>query len=299
MRIGMTVGGEVIGRPGPPGATVEQVRRAEADGFPSAWAVHFSRCGDALTALAVAGTSDQAPSTSGSASCPTYPRHPLALAQQAATAQVFLRGAAHPRGRRVAPARDRGPARDPRSPSPAAHMREYLSVLVPLLREGERASTVGELLRRPTAASSCPARAPVSVLVGGAGAERWSSSRGSWPTGIVTWLAGPRSSGGSDRPGGSTLAAAGRPSPRVVAAIPVAVCDDAGAGHRPPTTCSPATAGSRTTSASLEREGVLVGGRARPSSVTEDAVEAQLRRDADVGVTELWATVFPVGPDPA
>ena len=86
---------------------------------------------------------------------PTYPRHPLALAQQAATAQAFCGGrltlgvgVSH---RPVIEGLHGLPYA-----APAAHMREYLSVLGPLLRGEEvhfAASTTGS-----TAVSRCPAR---------------------------------------------------------------------------------------------------------------------------------------------
>jgi hypothetical protein len=51
MRIAMGIGGEVVGDPMTPPEIVEDARRAEADGFPSAWCVHFSRGVDALNVL--------------------------------------------------------------------------------------------------------------------------------------------------------------------------------------------------------------------------------------------------------
>ena len=53
MRIAIGVGGEVTGTPMSPQDIVDDVVRAEADGFGSAWSVHFSRGVDALDILAV------------------------------------------------------------------------------------------------------------------------------------------------------------------------------------------------------------------------------------------------------
>ena len=91
MQIGMTVGGDVLARPSSPGEIVTDAQQAEKEGFATAWSVHFSRAYDALTALAVAGTVTSRIGL-GVGIVPTYPRHPLALAQQAATAQVFCGG---------------------------------------------------------------------------------------------------------------------------------------------------------------------------------------------------------------
>src|SRR2546429_9345260 len=86
MRIAMGVGGEVIGAPMSPQDIVDDVVRAEADGFGSAWSVHFSRGVDALDVLAVAGGRARRshPCVGVGAS---HPRRPPALAQQAGAPQ--------------------------------------------------------------------------------------------------------------------------------------------------------------------------------------------------------------------
>ena len=162
MRIGMTVGGEVIGQPGPPGATVDEVRRAEDEGFGSAWTAHFSRAADALTRLAVAGAATSRIEL-GVGVVPIYPRHPLALAQQAATAQAFCGGrltlgvgVSH---RPVIEGLHGLPFTEP-----GAYLREYLAVLGPLLR-GEEVSFDGRH-HRVHGGFRVPGAAPVSVVVG-------------------------------------------------------------------------------------------------------------------------------------
>ena len=91
VRIGMTIGGDALARPSAPADVVEDARRAEDEGFATAWTVHMSRAYDALTTLAVAGV-QTARIELGVGVVPTYPRHPLALAQQAVTAQTFCGG---------------------------------------------------------------------------------------------------------------------------------------------------------------------------------------------------------------
>ena len=105
VRIAMGVGGEVIGAPMSPQDIVDDVVRAEADGFGSAWSVHFSRGVDALDVLAVAGARTSRIDL-GVGIVPTYPRHPLALAQQAATTQAFC-------GRLLTPGWGRTPSGHP------------------------------------------------------------------------------------------------------------------------------------------------------------------------------------------
>ena len=106
------------------------IQRAEADGFQSAWmGNHLNQ--DAMTICALAG---QATSTIelGTAVVPTYPRHPMVMAQQALTTNmacggrfILGLGLSHKfivegwQGLRWA--------------TPVRHLREYLEVLNPLL----------------------------------------------------------------------------------------------------------------------------------------------------------------------
>lgn len=291
MRIAVTIGGESLGVPGTPAELVEQARAAEADGFPAAWSVHFSRGVDALTVLAVAGSRTSTIDL-GVGVVPTYPRHPLALAQQAATAQAFCGGrltlgvgVSH---RPVIEGLHGLPYA-----APAAHMREYLSVLGPLLRTG--AVTHDGEHYRVDGGVAVPGTSPVSVVVG-ALAPRMIDAAGELADGVVTWLAGPRSLESMIVPR-LRAAAAGRAAPRVVAAIPVAVCDDADAGRRVAEEVFARYGGLENYRRPFERDGVSSVGELALTG-PEDAVRAGLRRYADVGVTELWATVFGVGPDP-
>ena len=162
VRIGMTIGGDVRGRPSSPAEVVADARRAEDEGFATAWSVHFSRAVDALTALAVAGPRPRG-SSSVSASCRptrgTRSRWPSRRPPRRRSAAAGSRSAS---ACRTGPS-SRGCTACPTS-RPAAHMREYLSVLGPLLR-GEEVHVRGRALpgrRRVRGAR----RRPVSVLVG-------------------------------------------------------------------------------------------------------------------------------------
>jgi 5,10-methylenetetrahydromethanopterin reductase len=127
MRIAMGIGGDVLGAPVTPQQVVEQAEQAEADGFPSAWTTHFARGVDALSILAVAGARTRRIEL-GVGVVPTYPRHPVALAQQAATTQAFCGG----RLTLGVGVSHRPVIEDMHGipyVRPAAHMREYLSVL--------------------------------------------------------------------------------------------------------------------------------------------------------------------------
>jgi 5,10-methylenetetrahydromethanopterin reductase len=292
MRIAMGVGGEVLGTPVPPQEIVDEVRRAEADGFGSAWSVHFSRGVDALDVLAVAGARTSQIDL-GVGIVPTYPRHPLALAQQAATTQAFCGG----RLTLGVGVSHRPVIEDLHGLSytrPAAHLRDYLAVLVPLLRDGQ-VSYRGEFYQ-VDGGFVVPGTSPVPVLVG-ALSPLMVQAAGELADGVVTWLAGPRSLGEHIIPR-LRAAAAGRPAPRVVAALPVAVSDDVGEARRAAHGVFARYAGFGNYRRLLDREGVSSPG-ALALTGTEADVEQQLGRLAGLGVTELWPTIFPVGDDAA
>jgi 5,10-methylenetetrahydromethanopterin reductase len=294
MRIAAGLGMEAIGGATPPAQLVQQARAAEMDGFPSAWCVHFSRTIDALSALAAAAVVTSTIELAVGV-VPTYPRHPIALAQQAATVQALAGGrltlgvgVSH---RPVIEGMHGLPY-----VHPARHMREYLSVLGPLLREG-RANFRGEFYA-VEAELTVPDTTPVSILVGGLSANMVRLA-GELADGVVTWMAGPRSLEGDVLPNLKEGAdAGGRPSPRMVVALPVAVCDDIEAGRE---AADVAFARYRTLTnyrRLMDREGIL-----SPAEIAligpEAAVGDRLRAYAALGATEFWPVVFPVGTDPA
>ena len=93
-------------------------------------------------------------------------------------------------------------------------------------------------------------------------------------------------------------AAAGRPAPRVVAALPVALTPGTETARRTADEVFARYAGFDNYRRLLEREGASTPG-ALAVTGTEAGIEKQLRRLADLGVTELWPIIFPVGDDPA
>jgi F420-dependent oxidoreductase-like protein len=293
MRIAMGAGSEVLGAPMRPQDIVGDVVAAEAEGFGSAWTVHFSRGVDALGVLAVAGTRTSRIGL-GVGIVPTYPRHPLALAQQAATAQAFCGG----RLTLGVGVSHRPVIEDLHGlayQQPAAHMRDYLSVLVPLLREGS--VRYRGAFYQVDGGFAVPGTSPVTVLVG-ALSPLMVQAAGELADGVVTWLAGPRTLGGQIVPQ-LERAAAGRAAPRVVAALPVALTPgvDSATAQRTADEVFARYAGFDNYRRLLEREGASSPG-ALAVTGTEAAIEKQLGTLADAGVTELWPIIFPAGGDP-
>jgi 5,10-methylenetetrahydromethanopterin reductase len=292
MRIAIGIGGEVTGTPMSPPAIVDEVVRAEADGFGAAWSVHFSRGVDALDILAVAGTRTSHIDL-GVGIVPTYPRHPLALAQQVATTQAFSDG----RLTLGVGVSHRPVIEDLHGleyTRPAAHMRDYLSVLVPLLRDGS-VRYRGEFYQ-VDGGFVVPGTSPVPVLVG-ALSPLMVRAAGELADGVVTWLAGPRSLGDQIVPQ-LHAAAAGRRAPRVVAALPVAVCADTGLARHAADEVFARYAGFPNYRRLLDREGASTPGGVAIVG-TEAGLEEQFRRLSDLGVTELWPIIFGVGDDAA
>ncbi|MGD9525215.1 TIGR03564 family F420-dependent LLM class oxidoreductase [Pseudonocardia sp.] len=279
MRIAVTIGGEAIGSPVPPAEAVEEACRAEAEGFASAWSVHFSRGTDALSVLAAAGVRTSRIDL-GVGVIPTYPRHPLALAQQAMTVQALCGG----RLTLGVGVSHRPVIEDLHGlsyTSPAEHLRDYLSVLVPLVRTGK--VTHRGRYYRVDGAVHVPDTRPVPVLVGALG-PRMVEVAGELSDGVVTWLAGPRSLTEVIVPRLPATA-------RVVAAIPVCVSvDEAGARARAETVF--ARYGQlENYQRQFEREGLTSVGEFVVAG-DEDTVAARLRSYSDAGTTELWAVPF-------
>jgi F420-dependent oxidoreductase-like protein len=283
MDIGITVG-EVRGP-----ATLEeitaQVRAAAEAGFDTARSAQALGW-DALTTLAVAGR-QAAGIGLGTAVVPVPQRHPLMLASQALSVQAAT-------GNRLTLGIGAGIAKMVRDmfglpgDRPARRMREYLSVLIPLLR-GEAVTYRGETLSA-AGRVDVPGANPPPVLLAALGPAMLQVA-GQLCDGAVTWMTGPRTLAKHIVPRlGTAARAAGRPQPRVVAGLPVCVTSDAAVRDRVAERFGLAGQVPEYR-AMLDREGA-----AGPQDVAvtgdEEAVARQLRRLADAGVTEFMASPF-------
>ena len=180
---------------------------------------------DPITVLALAGTRTER-ILLGTAVVPTWPRHPVVMAQQAATAHAASGG------------RFRlgiGPSHVPVIEGmygldferPLRHLREFFAVLRPLLRDGEVAYD-GELYR-VHAPLQVVGRGDLPILVSALG-EQLSRFAGRHADGVIPWLAPPQYVSEQIRPNVEAgAAAAGRSAPPIIAAIPCALSTDADA----------------------------------------------------------------------
>jgi 5,10-methylenetetrahydromethanopterin reductase len=293
VRISMNIGGDAISAPVSPLDIVEQAVQAEADGFPAAWTVHFTRGVDSFTTLAVAGSRTTSIDL-GVGIVPTYPRHPFVMAQEAATLQSIC-GGRFTLGVGVSHKPVISGLLGLEYARPAKHMREYLEILGPLLR-GEAVTFKGEYYKVTEGSFNVLGTSPVSIVVGALG-PKMVEVAGELSDGTITWLAGPRALETAIVPGLSKAAAsAGRPTPRVVAGLPVAVCDSVEAGRAAVEQVFARYGGLENYQKVFALEGATTVSELAVVG-TEAAVEAHLRRLADAGATELWPAVFPVAPE--
>jgi F420-dependent oxidoreductase-like protein len=267
---------------------VEQARRVADAGLHSIWLPQMFDV-DALTAIAVIGR--EVPRIElATAVIPTYPRHPMVLASQALTAQastgnrlVLGIGLSH----QVVIEGAFGYSFD----RPARHMREYLSILIPLIHDG-KVSFEGETMKAQTLGPlRIPGAEPCPVLVAALGPAMLKLT-GEMADGTITWMVGPKTLESHIVPSITQAArAAGRDRPRVVVGLPVCVTDDPEQVREAAAKTFVIYGQLPSYRAMLDREGadgpadVVVAG-------DEDAVAAQLRAIAEMGATDLATPLF-------
>jgi F420-dependent oxidoreductase-like protein len=267
-------------------AVVGQVQ-ATADGsFSTAWSAQALGW-DALTLLAVAG--GRVPGIAlGTAVVPVPQRHPLVLASQALTVQAAIGGRLTV-GIGAGISMMVGSMFGLPSDRPATRMREYLSLLNPLLR-GESVSHQGETVTAVGAVHAA-GTTPPAVLTAALGPAMLRVA-GELSDGTVTWMTGPATLADHIVPSIAKAAAeSGRPAPRIVAGLPVCVSTHED-GVRARIAEQFGMAGQVPEyRAVLDRENA-----AGPQDVavvgTEASIERHLRRLADAGVTEFMACPF-------
>ena len=266
---------------------VDEARTAEAQGFAFLSLPNIFGH-DAIGALSVVGRETQRIELATGV-VPSPPRHPVAMAQQALTAQAACRGRfvlgiglSH----KIVIENLLGLS----YAHPAKQMREYLEVLMPLV-QGRPAKFEGELYR-VNAALQVAGGTPVPVVVAALG-PRMLEIAGRLADGTATWMTGTKTLASHTVPAiRSAAKAAGRPEPRVIAALPIAIASDP-AQAREAASRSFAIYGTLPSyRAMLDREGA-----AQPGDVAivggEPELRAALRRLAEAGVTHFAASVFP------
>jgi len=288
MKIGLAMGGgdnETLD------ALIGRIVQAEKDGFPSVWLANIFSL-DALTVLALAGGKTKTIEL-GTAVVPTYPRHPHALAQQAATVNVACGGRLSlglGRSHQMVIENMFGIPYD----KPIAHMREYVTAVRDLSRDGSCA--VDGKMYKVHANLSVSGATPFPIMVG-ALMPKMLELCGELCDGTLTWMSGPKHVESNIVPVlRKASEAAGRDMPRVVCSLPLCVTSDVDSA--------------KTFAAkAFEIYGVLpvyracldAEGAAGPADIAligdEDTVREGLQRLAAAGASDFYGAVFPAPGD--
>lgn len=282
IRIGVNL---AVGLPHAPGSNVidelvEHGRSVAAAGVRTVW---LPQGYDHDTLTAYAAIARDVPEVElGASVVVVQPRHPRVLAAQAQTVQAAAHGrltlglgVSHPGLLEVYGipfAR------------PVDALRRHLDVLLPIL-EGERVPGSSGPGSSPEETSVSGATPPVPVLLGALGPAMLRMA-GERTSGTITFLAGPRTIGEHVVPLLTAAAeSAGRPRPRVVAGLPVAVTADPDRVRAEVAAAYRGLAALPSYRTSLDREGfaglgdIVIAG-------DEDEVAAELQRYADLGATD-------------
>ncbi len=289
MRIGLSGGAASADK------MIDQAVRAEAEGFHALWYASAVG-GDPLVAMALAGRATTRIEL-GTSVLQTFTCHPVLQASRVASVVEAMARPGFTLGI--------GPSHEPviagaygmDNSHAGRNTDEYVQIVTALLR-GEAVDFKGEdLTLRGGMRIAKPAH-DVPVLVA-ALAPRLLRVAGAVADGTILWMGNARSIERHVHPLLSTAATdAGRPAPRIVAGLPVAVHDDVAEGRS-------------TAATQFAGYGVLPnyrrildhGGAAGPGDAAivgnEASVAAQLQALLDAGATDLWAAIFPVGDDKA
>jgi len=261
--------------------------KAEQAGFHSYWLAEHPTGGfDALTVLALVGQKT-ARIELGTAIVPTFPRHPMTLAGQALTAasamdcpitlgiglshQVMMASLGLPFDK------------------PIGHLRDYLSVLMPLINQGQ-VNFSGDHYQCQSNFFQPPKRTP-SVLVAALGPQalRVAGHRTDGTT--LAWV-GPKTIQSHIKPRLFEAAAkAGKPEPRILATLPICITSDEKKRREQISRNLAFYAELPSYKAMFEREGVSQPGDIALVGTAEKVAES-LALLAEAGVTDFAASLF-------
>jgi F420-dependent oxidoreductase-like protein len=298
MRIGMMVGSDKErARSERLTGLIDDGVQAEAAGFTSFWFPQVPGYLDAMTAIALLG---QATATIelGTAVVPIQTRHPMIMAQQAVTTQVSC-GGRFTLG--MGPSHDwiiDGQLGIPYE-RPVSLVRDYLDVLLAAFR-GPGPVEVDNTNFRVHSPMDVADAQPMPVLLAALGPTMLRIA-GERADGTILWMADERAIGEHVVPRITDAArSAGRPAPRIVAGVPVALCSDGEVDDA--RALASEVLGHAHFSPNYVR--LLEHGDAEDVGDTmavgdESAVLARLHRYRDAGVTDLAARIVPLGQDAA
>jgi F420-dependent oxidoreductase-like protein len=293
MRLGVMIGAERGDMARKVKKLLEDIEWAEAAGMDTAWMPQVPNDFDALTMVALMASRTSTIEL-GTAVVPLQAQHPVALARQALSVQAVAGGRL---------ALGVGPShhwivRDMLGlpyEKPAAYTRDYLEVLHAAFQNPGPVDVENETftVHNPL---DLPPVSPMPVLVAALGPVMLKIA-GEHADGTVLWMADERAIGDHIAPRINKAAAeAGRPTPRIVAGIPVCLCANSeidAAKERANRILSEAE-----TSPNYQK--LLDRGDARNvgdlcAAGDEDSILARFKQFADAGVTDLSVRLLPIG----
>ena len=282
------------------GTILARIRKAESLGVSAAWLTTGGAGLDGLTILAVAASQTES-MLLGTSIIPTYPRHPVAVAQQV---QVIAQ---------LAPGRFRlgvGPSHRPTIDgmfgldfsSPLGNLREYLRVIKPLLQDGSVEFEGNQYRARATLESPVDVPVMASALRSGSfelcGAEA---------DGAISWVCPPQYLRDVALPAIAAGAkGAGREAPPLIAHVPVCVHENPDEVREAVQTQAAiyprlrlyqrmfAAAGYPEASDATWSDAMIAGVVA---SGDEPSVERRVHGLFEMGATEVLASLILAGPD--
>jgi len=286
MQIGLSGGGSGVDR------VIEQAVTAEADGFKALWYAGAVG-GDPLVGMAMAGKATTTIEL-GTAVLQTYPCHPVVQANRAVAVASAMGRETFTLGL--------GPSHKPAIEDvyglsfdhPGRHTEEYCKVIAPLLR-GEPADFDGEDFRVHAPALGSKT-GPIPLLLAALG-PRLLRVAGEQADGTILWMANAQAIESHVAPRIRAAAeAAGRPAPRIVAGLPVAVHDDVQEARSLVAKDFSVYGELPNYRRILDRGGVT--GPADAAIIGDEAsVTSQLEALFAAGATDYWAAILPVGED--
>lgn len=283
MRIGVMIGAD--GAKNTLDDVIGVAKNAETAGLDNVWLANIFSF-DAITTLALIGRETSRIGL-GTAVTPTYPRHPTAIAQQALTTAAASNnrftlgiGLSH----QIVIESMLGMSYD----KPAKHMREYLSVLMPLAR-GEQVNFSGEQYQVQGVALDIPGAERMPVVVAALGPTMLKLAA-QLADGTNTWMVGPKTMDAHIIP---SLHNAGNADPTVVAGMPIVLTTNVDAAKAKIAEDLTIYGQLPSYRAMLDREGA-----AGPADIAivgdENQLRGEIKRFEDLGVTDFNAAIMGV-----
>ena len=207
-------------------ALLSDAKASAEAGFDSYWLSQIVGHAEAMNIIGA--MAQQVPDINfGTSVVPTYPRHPMVMAEQAMTTSM-LTGGRFTLGI--------GLSHQPvvegmwgySFDKPIRHAREYLEALMPLLA-GEGVSMAGETITARGKLEIDAAEPPVLLAALGPQMLKLAGAR---CAGTITWMTGAQTLGSFTVPTiNEAASAAGRPAPEIAAGFPIWVTDDVDAAR--------------------------------------------------------------------